>query len=58
MEDREMPWTHKYGESTNDSNYVGICASRGVQGGMFEISGHLIFVGRIVHLSTAVSSWK
>jgi len=46
---------HKYGESMNDLNYGGNCASRDVQGRMFEISGHLIFVGQSVHLSAVVS---
>jgi hypothetical protein len=45
MEDREMPCMHKYGESTNDSNYDGSVASCDVQGGAFEVSGRLIFVG-------------
>ena len=46
---------HKYGESTNDSNYDGNCMSRHLRSGTYEISGCLIFVGQIVHLMCTIN---
>jgi hypothetical protein len=42
------PRKHKYGESTNDSNY-GSCTSIHFRGGTYEISGRIIVVGQRVH---------
>ena len=55
MEEREMPWIHKYGETKNDSNYDGNCTSRDFQFGTWKISGHLIFVEQRVPSATHVS---
>jgi len=43
------PRRHKYGGSTNDSNYEGNCTSCHFRGGTYEISGPFIVVDQRVH---------
>jgi hypothetical protein len=48
MEDRKMLCGHKYGETTNASNYDGSCTLRHFQSGIYKISGHFILVSQSI----------